>query len=527
VAFLRAFRICGLFLVGALAACGSDPVDTSAAQSNAATADPGGPPGSAYDPTDATGLALTGAGYTVSVDTGGARGAWEGWGASLAWWGKAVGGSDLESLYADLVFTEKNVSFLGQTLPGLGLNIVRYNVGGGGRAGDVADLAPNVPADLPWYKDIEGYWRNWDRTDPASTSWDWTRDANQRSMLAAAKARGVTIELFSNAPMWWMDDSKSSAGGRLQSWNRRDHTRYLASVVKRAREAWGLDVGSIEPFNEPSAGWWTYPKGQEGCNIPKEEQKEVLGYLQEELHARGLDDVAITASDENTMTQALASYEYFDSQGMADAIGKVNVHGYSGLDPWRDNAARKRLREAVGNKRLWMSEYGDSDGSGMALAQTITEDLVNLRPSAWIYWQPVEPFSAWGFVNANYPADANGADRVTPKWVYTKYYVMAQFTRFIRPGQMLYGTTDHNTVAAFDAANGSLSLVTVNYGNAQRIVYDFSNVAADADVEVTVTNTAGTRLFQTGHAHLQDGKWTLAAEKNSIYSVKITTKSLR
>ncbi len=34
--------------------------------------------------------------------------------------------------------------------------------------------------------------------------------------------------------------------------------------------------------------------------------------------------------------------------------------------------------------------------------QTITEDLTYLKPSAWIYWQAVEPYSAWGLVNAAY-----------------------------------------------------------------------------------------------------------------------------
>jgi galactan endo-1,6-beta-galactosidase len=103
----------------------------------------------------------------------------------------------------------------------------------------------------------------------------------------------------------------------------------------------------------------------------------------------------------------------------------------------------------LGTKRLWMSEYGDNDGSGMALAQTIIEDLTYLKPTAWIYWQPAEPSSTWGLVNGNYGSIRTLSEpgRGAPTWVYDKYYVMAQFTRFLRPGYKILGSTDHNTVA--------------------------------------------------------------------------------
>ena len=41
-----------------------------------------------------------------------------------------------------------------------------------------------------------------------------------------------------------------------------------------------------------------------------------------------------------------------------------------------------------------------------------------MRPTAWIYWQPIENYSAWGFLNADYTTG-------TTTWVYTKLYVFA------------------------------------------------------------------------------------------------------
>ena len=106
----------------------------------------------------------------VEVDPRDQRGVWEGWGCSFAWWAHAVGGKRYEPLYADLFFTDKTVPFLDQQLPGLELNIIRYNVGGGGRRETYENAFEQVPDILPWHRDIDGYWVNWGNRDSASPS---------------------------------------------------------------------------------------------------------------------------------------------------------------------------------------------------------------------------------------------------------------------------------------------------------------------------------------------------------------------
>ncbi|MDX1932166.1 MAG: glycoside hydrolase [Capsulimonadales bacterium] len=471
--------------------------------------------------------------YTVVPNKDENRGVWEGWGCSLCWWGNGVGNSAYQNTYADLFFTLKNVSFFGNALPGLGMNLVRYNVGGGGRNDNIGGATENVPSDFPWFKDIDGYQVNWYNFDPASDSWDWSRDARQRAVLKAALDRGVNhVEFFANAPMWWMTHEKSSAGGALQWWNRRDFMRYLATVAKYARDRWGVRVESIEPFNEPSAGWWTYPKGQEGCNIGGNEQAEMLGYLREELDARGLKDIAIAASDENTMTQARSTHEFFKGKSVSvngvnrtvdSLVDTVNVHAYNGLDPWRDNAARQRLRRSAGDKRIRMSEYGDPDGSGMALAQTIIEDINHLRPTAWIYWQPLEPYSGWGLVNGDYAGSENAPDRGKPTWIYTKYYVFAQFSRFLRPGFRLLGSNDDNSIVAYDDRRKELVMITLNYGNAQKITYDLRFLKrATGKVAVVATGTDHSKRLFRSVAMIRGGRLEIAAEPNTLYSITVT-----
>ena len=73
---------------------------------------------------------LTSSGDTVAVVNASADwGTWEGWGTSLAWLGEAYGNrDDVADLFFTLNFTTvKEAS--NESLPGLGLTIVRFNAG--------------------------------------------------------------------------------------------------------------------------------------------------------------------------------------------------------------------------------------------------------------------------------------------------------------------------------------------------------------------------------------------------------------
>ena len=75
-------------------------------------------------------------------------GAWEGWGTSLAWWGNVWGSS---AALADAAFSCRDavaVPGIAQPLPGLCMNIARYNLGGSSNAsagGQRIVYSPNIP----------------------------------------------------------------------------------------------------------------------------------------------------------------------------------------------------------------------------------------------------------------------------------------------------------------------------------------------------------------------------------------------
>ncbi|KAG6030430.1 Endo-beta-1 6-galactanase [Claviceps citrina] len=412
----------------------------------------------------------------TSIDPSQTYGVWEGWGVSLAWWAKAFGDrDDLPSIF----FSKETQQFQGRRLPSLGFNIARYNAGAsGGRSfdGDSMSVSPNIKPS----RQVDGYWLDWASTDPASGSWDWTVDANQRYMLQKAKAMGATtFELFSNSPMWWMSSNHNPSGNdcaycdNLQSWNYDKHALYLATIDQHARQNWGIAFQSVEPFNEPSSGFWSSTGTQEGCHFDPGTMDSVVAQLSTALNSVG-SGAMIAASDENTYDAAVWTWNHI-AQKTRDAVGRINVHGYQGHDGGRDKLYS--LAQAS-NKRLWNSEYGDGDASGLQLAQNLLLDFTWLHPTAWVYWQAVDA-GGWGLIDGD-------NDRKTLGGATTKYYVLAQFARHIRPGMTILGAgTDADTMAAYDPEYERLVIVAANWGDAQYRSFDlsaFARAGKDGDV---------------------------------------------
>lgn len=118
---------------------------------------------------------------TTTINASSNFGTWDGWGTSLAWWAKAFG---TQTALADIFFTLNTVSFNGKILPGLGLNIVRYNLGASSTNKDPDGDSMVVSPDITPSRQIDAYWLDWTSTDPTSASWSWTVDANQRNMVS-------------------------------------------------------------------------------------------------------------------------------------------------------------------------------------------------------------------------------------------------------------------------------------------------------------------------------------------------------
>lgn len=386
---------------------------------------------------------------SLSPSHGGAGSSFDGWGTSLCWFGNAVGRwPDPErGAVADALFSEQ----------GLGLTVVRYNIGGGDQPGH---------RHMPWFRQMEGF-------QEADGSWHWEADPGQRWMLDAARKRGaLRFEAFSNSPPWWMTRSGCASGAakgdqdNLAPGREEDFSRYLATVVRHFREEWGLRFDTLEPMNEPWTDYWRAGHNQEGCHFDHASQRRLLQTLRRVLDREGAAEVALSASDETSFRKAFESWQAYDDATRA-CVAQVNAHAY-------DTEGRTELRTliAASGKPLVMSEVDSAGGSahdhesiapGLALAKGIIDDLRELRPLRWILWQAVEDEGGQRGCNGNWGlihADLEGSSH---SWVPTKkYHVMAQFSRFLRPGSVILEEENPETVVAFDAARARLVIVMRN-----------------------------------------------------------------
>ncbi len=367
----------------------------------------------------------------------------EGWGTSLCWWAVVSGAwsEPARTRLADLLF---------DPVDGLGLNVVRYNIGGGD---DPAHHHMRVGGAVPGYQPRQG-------------EWDWTQDAGQRWMLAAATERGAGIaEAFANSPPYWMTRSGCSAGAGDAGDNLRDDavdlfSSYLAEVVAHFAAAWGVTFRTIEAFNEPLQTNWRSMNGQEGCHWSRPLQARVIASLSTALSQRGA-ATTIAADDEFRIDDLLDTFASYGPRVQA-LTAQFNTHSYSG-----SRRAEVKTMAAAAGKRLWMSEWGGSRGphdhqamdTPLMLSGQIRMDMDVLGPSAWVYWQAVEQEANhnWGLIHADLAGTSEGIS------ITKSYYAMGQYSRFIRPGFILIQSTEA-TLAAFDEATGTIVAVCENAG---------------------------------------------------------------
>ncbi len=455
---------------------------------------------------------------TVNVRILGAEERFEGWGTSLCWFANAVGRwpEAQRNEIADALFSPA----------GLGLTFVRYNIGGGENP---------EHRHMPWFRQMEGF-------SPAPGEWNWSADPGQRWMLAAAIQRGTTrVEAFSNAPPHWMTLSRCVSGGtdpnrdNLDPHQEATFADYLATVVRHFQTEWGIQFDTIDPMNEPYTDYWRANGKQEGCHFERASQARLIRRLRAALDRRGLQTVGISAADETSYARTIDTWKSYDT-ATRDCVTAINAHAY-------DSARRADLHALAreSGRPLVMSEVDGGGGAphdhaaigpALVLARQIADDLRDLQPQRWTFWQAVEDES--GMVNANNNWGLLHADLAgdTHTWVATrKFHALAQFTKFIRPGAAWASCDDKETEAMHDPARHTLVLVTCNPGADEApVTYDLSPATqAAARVEGWRTSATEALVRLPAGAVLQDGRFSarLPAESITTFIVDLQSGEVR
>ncbi|MBD0418479.1 RICIN domain-containing protein [Streptomyces sp. TRM S81-3] len=490
--------------------------------------------------------AAAAASVTVRPDPSYRQERFEGWGTSLVWFANATGDypPEIREKLARLLFDDD----------GLALNIARYNIGGG-NAPDVKDYLRAGGAVEGWWKAPAGTTREdtdwWSADDPAD--WNEDADATQRWWVERIKDDIDHWETFSNSPPWFMTVSGYVSGGfdatadQLRTDSVDDFAAYLAGATRRLEKAEGIEVDTIDPFNEPNTPYWSTRLGadgepvggrQEGAHMGPELQRKVLQALAPALKEAkvGADISAMDETNPGTFARNWNAY----TQADRDLVGQMNVHTYG-------TGQRTTVRDLAkaADKPLWMSEVGGDWGDGqdfedmrpgLGLARQIVDDLRELEPRAWVFWQPVEDYDNmkpggesakggnWGSIQIPFSCTAGDTLESCPIRTNTKFDTARNFTHFIKPGDRLIRTDDTSSAAAVSRDGKGASLVHVNStAEARTVTIDlsrFRDVSGRATVTPVVTS-AGGGLQEQAPVRVSDRRATFTVPAQSVTSFVI------
>lgn len=389
----------------------------------------------------------------ISVDISRLKGGrrFEGFGTSLCWWGNVIG------RWEDKNTVEEICTLLFDKEKGLGLNILRYNLGGGKNPPNKKNF--RIGADLPCILNQDG-------------SINLEADKAQLSILKQAVKCGLdTVELFLNSPPLSMLKYPSTAGAddglcNLKEGMEEELARFIVRSAFAIEKEVGIKISTIAPFNEPVSFWWKSTNDQEGCHFDVEEQSKLIEVLSKEMEAKGLKATAISAPECWSTFETIYCINHYSKEAL-DKVKQINTHSY-----FSNEQSRKELCEIARrlNKPLCMSEiscggnasHNHSDiSAGIELAENIGAHLNEMKASSWIYWQAVENELMQhnhGLMHANF----EGKEEF---FLTKQYYILGNYAKFIRPGMTVYDSDDQELVVACDEKNKKLVMVAVNDSN--------------------------------------------------------------
>jgi O-glycosyl hydrolase len=433
---------CVAVVAALMAACSSSPKHTSA-------------PTATTPPTIVTppGLPVV----TVSaqaaqrIDGFGASGAW--WPNDLIHFPKAV-----RERVADMLFSASGIALSGY----------RYNIGGGGKG----------------------------VTDPARAPHEFPTDAAGRTFLQLANRAHVPIlTAFVNSAPPQFTTNGQACGGDLAPGSESEYAQYLTNIVRTLHDDDHVTINYVSPMNEPDDSFAAC--GQEGMRVPVAQRAPVVQALGKALAAST--PYARVIADETTADSILATEapQWLGVPGTTQYLAAIAHHTYD----FPNDALRRAL--PLLSKRFgvptWMTEiccYKGSGGvaqgfgshydptmtQGLWLADQIESDLTVAGDHAWYWWTALSAVLGCDpKADPACPAHENNegindgllyydgkyaSDGDTDIFVTKRFFVMGQFSRYVRPGAVRHdvaGLPPRVHAMAF-AAENTWTVVVWNEG---------------------------------------------------------------
>ena len=395
-------------------------------------------------------LVLTGQAqvHEVVIDAGQTYQTIDNFAASDCWSMQKIGAwvTPQKERIADLLFSKEK---------GIGLSAWRFNIGGGINR-----------------TSIRHPWRTVETFETGQGEYDWTRQAEERWFLEAARQRGVDQFIaFVNSPPGRMtrngltNCTNGQGSTNLKEGFESQYAVYLVDILKHFRDDWDISFDYISPVNEPQ--WeWNSESNQEGNRAGNEDIKRIVGELHPRLKAADLQTgILITESgDLRSWYQVNSGMQNEYGQKYGEYLGLVMDAGiqpylgklFGGHSYWSDRVNSQLVQDrenlAVYFKsllnngwRYWMTEYAVLDGpegaggrgrdltmkTALDVARVIHYDLTVLSASAWQWWTAVSPEDYKdGLIYTDYMQNPESQNIIESKLL----WAFGNYSRFIRPG---------------------------------------------------------------------------------------------
>ena len=304
---------------------------------------------------------------------------------------------------------------------------------------------------------------------PGVFDWNfWGIQSGMRWLQRVNASYGVNKYVVStwSPPAWMKDNNSCINGGHVRAQFYPNLAALKIQWLQNAKAQLGFEAQVESVQNEPD-----HRAGYDSCEWTTTEMNTfVVNHLKPALNSSGLIS--------KLMAPEVSFYSNFDNAwgfpllndpNMRAAVNIVATHGYGRTD----NFATPCNSCTQHNKPIWQTEDSNLDGryngsidEGLAWSSDIFKSLNSGRFSAWFYWWVMTlQNDNQGLLNVSPATDSV----VVPK----RLYVVGQFSRFIRPGSVMLGSTSSDAtlqVTAVRPATGNVTIVLANTGKTSHTV---------------------------------------------------------
>lgn len=299
-----------------------------------------------------------------------------------------------------------------------------------------------------------------DVTDLAQFNFLWKRNDAQVELAKRARARGVkTIYPTALGFEKWIRRAPDPSA---------EAAEWILTRIRRWREL-GVELPYYSVVNEPGLTGRRRGEIWSGVFI-----RDVIRVLGPKLRAEGFETLFVVPDDWGPEQAYERSKVILADEEARKYVGALAYHLYRGSRTDLENMKRLGLKY---NKQIWMTEYSLFDShywkefynknrtDFLDWAVLINDVFVNYNVSAVDYMFGF--MGQWGektFPGAQFIVLKNDGQVYRGFQITKQYYVMGQFSRFIKPGaQRVKAETDRGSIRVSAFQNGTnLTLVVIN-----------------------------------------------------------------